>query len=110
MVVVNVGHPEDSDKLEQVLSATLNAVFPVVMRDPVQSTNTMLIASGAPVSGDALDAAAAGLPPDLTPVARETAQRIAPRLPGGEVYTDDRAPVEWLVDSSILQVAESGRR
>jgi spermidine synthase len=110
MVVINVGHPEESDKLEQVLSATLNAVFPIVKRDPVTPTNTMLIASDSPVSGDALDGAAAGLPPDLTPVARETAARIAPRLPGGKVYTDDLAPVEWLVDASILQVAESGRR
>jgi predicted membrane-bound spermidine synthase len=110
MVVVNVGHPEDSDKLEQVLGATMNAVFPVVKRDPVQATNTMLIGAATPVSGDELDANATSLPPDLMPVARETAGRIAPRLPGGRVYTDDLAPVEWLVDASILQVAESGKR
>ena len=30
---------------------------------------------------------------------------LAPRLPGGEVYTDDHAPVEWLVDRSILGYA-----
>jgi hypothetical protein len=30
---------------------------------------------------------------------------LAPRLPGGEVYSDDRAPVEWLVDSSLLEYA-----
>ena len=28
-----------------------------------------------------------------------------PRLPGGEVYTDDRAPVEWLIDRAILGYA-----
>ena len=110
MVVINVGHPESSDKLEKVLSATLNAVFGVVARDPVQSTNTMLVASDSPVSADALDAAAAQLPSGLAPLAREVSQRLAPRLPGGQVYTDDRAPVEWLIDSSILQVAESGTR
>ena len=31
--------------------------------------------------------------------------RIGPRLPGDEVYTDDHAPVEWLIDKSILGYA-----
>ena len=30
------------------------------------------------------------------------------RLPGGDVYTDDRAPVEWLIDASIVHVAAEG--
>jgi hypothetical protein len=31
--------------------------------------------------------------------------RLEPRLDGGDVYTDDRAPVEWLIDRSILGYA-----
>ena len=31
--------------------------------------------------------------------------KIGPRLPGDEVYTDDLAPVEWLIDRSILGYA-----
>ena len=31
-----------------------------------------------------------------------------PRLPGGTVYTDDKAPVEWLVDKSIVEYAADG--
>jgi spermidine synthase len=110
MVVINVGHPESSDRLEQVLGATLADVFAHVARDPVQPTNTMLVASDAPLSAAALDAHAAGLPAPLQPVARATAARLAPRLPGGRVYTDDVAPVEWLIDASIVQVAEHGAR
>jgi hypothetical protein len=30
---------------------------------------------------------------------------VGPRLDGGAVYTDDRAPVEWLIDRSILGYA-----
>ncbi len=110
MVVVNVGHPEGSRRLEQVLGATLNAVFGTVVRDPVQSTNTMLVASDGPVSGAALAARASALPAGLGPVAARTAARLAPRLPGGRVYTDDVAPVEWLIDASIVQVAARGTR
>jgi hypothetical protein len=45
------------------------------------------------------------LPPELRAPALESAARLAPRLPGGEVFSDDRAPVEWLVDSSLLEYA-----
>lgn len=37
------------------------------------------------------------------------ARRLAPPLPGGEVFTDDRAPVEWLTDLSILRYAAGDR-
>ena len=55
-------------------------------------------------------AAARSLPPDLAAVAAGAADRLAPPLRGGTVYTDDRAPVEWLIDSSIVKVAAEGER
>ena len=45
------------------------------------------------------------LPAPLRAPALEAAAMLEPRLPGGEVYTDDRAPVEWLVDESLLEYA-----
>ena len=48
------------------------------------------------------------LPPDLRPVAELAAAPAAPGRRGGQVYTDDRAPVEWLIDSSIVQYAANG--
>jgi spermidine synthase len=107
-IVINVGHPRDSDRLEQVLSATLGAVFAHVARDPVKPTNTLLIASEAEPSRAKLERAAPGLPADLRPLAFDAARRLEPPLPGGEVYTDDRAPVEWLVDASIVHEAAEG--
>jgi spermidine synthase len=110
VVLINVGHPEGSDRLEQVLSETLDAVFATVARNAVTDTNTVLIGSDAPVSGAKLRAAIPSLPPELRELAARTADRIAPRLPGGTVYTDDRAPVEWLVDASLVEVAARGHR
>jgi spermidine synthase len=110
MVVINVGHPEQSDGLEKVLSATMADVFGTVVRDPVQPTNTMLVGSNVPVSAPGLAARADALAPELAPVARATAARLAPRLAGGKVYTDDVAPVEWLIDASIVKVASDGGR
>jgi hypothetical protein len=70
----------------------------------------MLVGTDAPVSATALRGAVPRLPDALQPVALATAARLAPRLRGGRVYTDDRAPVEWLVDTSIVQVAARGER
>jgi hypothetical protein len=105
VVIVNAGHPEGNDDLEKVLGATVAEVFPTVLRDPIEDTNTLLLATEAPASGDRLAEAVPELPEDLRVIAARESLLIEPRLSGGEVYTDDRAPVEWLIDRSILGYA-----
>ncbi len=104
-VIVNAGHPEGNDDLEQVLGRTMAEVFPTVLRDPIEDTNTLLLGAEGPASAGQLRAAAESLPSGLRTLAAAEAYRLGPRLPGGEVYTDDRAPVEWLIDRSILGYA-----
>jgi spermidine synthase len=105
VVIVNAGHPEDNDDLEEVLAATLGEVFPTVLRDPIEPTNTLLLATSAPASPANIERAARRFPLELRSVARVEAAQLGAPLPGGEVYTDDRAPVEWLIDRSILGYA-----
>ncbi len=107
-VIVNVGEPEGTDRLERVLGATMRAVFPDVLRDPVEPTNTLLV-GGAGLSAANVRRAAPSLPPALRPVALASAARLRPSLPGGRVYTDDVAPVEWLTDTSIVRYAAGSR-
>ena len=104
VVVINVGHPEDSDRLEQMLTAGLRTAFAHVARDPITRENTLLIASDVAPSRARVDAA---LPvtPIVRPVLARTAADLAPGLAGGPVYTDDKAPVEWLIDRSIVTYA-----
>jgi spermidine synthase len=109
IVVVNVGHPEGSDSLERVIAATMRVVFPYVARDPSEVTNTLVAASASPISAARLSAASNALAPELAATARAAAARLAPALSGGSVYTDDRAPVEWLVDQSLLDYAAGAR-
>jgi spermidine synthase len=106
VVIVNVGHPEGNDDLETSLGRTLADVFPSVRRDPFEPTGTMLVASEAPTSGGRLRRALPELPRDLHNLGAIEAARVGPRLPGGTLFTDDRAPVEWLIDRSILGYAE----
>jgi spermidine synthase len=110
VVAVNVGHPQGSDTLEKVLTATMRSVFghDHVWRDPVDDTNTMLLATTSRTD-PRLRLRALPTAPEVVGVADATAGRLRPGLSGGSVYTDDRAPVEWLVDASLAQVAEHGQ-
>jgi spermidine synthase len=107
--VVNVGHLPGSSSLERVVSATLRAVFPHVVREPVSADNSLLVASTAPLSGASMLEAHHQLPLALQGLLASTSGRIAPPVNGGAVYTDDRAPVEWLTDLSILRYAAGTR-
>jgi spermidine synthase len=106
--IANVGHPRGQDDLERVVSATMASVFPTVLRDPSEPTNTLVLGASTSASGLNLRRAAAQLPTELRPVARDTSERVEMPLAGGSVYTDDRAPVEWLIDKSIVDHAASG--
>jgi spermidine synthase len=108
VLVVNAGHPEGQNDLEKVLTATIGEVFPNVLRDPIEDTNTLLVASEAPLSAARLREAAGDMPAGLRGTALAAAARLEPRLRGGEVYTDDKAPVEWLIDKSIVDYASDG--
>jgi spermidine synthase len=107
--IVNVGHLPDSTALERVVTATLRAVFPYVVRDPVSADNSLLVASTVPLSGVSMINAHAQLPLALQGLLASTSGRLGPPLSGGTVYTDDKAPVEWLTDLSILRYAAGTR-
>ena len=106
-VSVNVGHVPGNDDLEKVLTATMRASFGDgrVWRDPVDDTNTVLLAAKG-----AFDPAQrlrdVDVPDEVRGATDDAAARLEPGLRGGTVYTDDKAPVEWLIDASLAQVAE----
>jgi spermidine synthase len=105
VVAVNVGHLKGNDDLERTLGATMAAAFPTVLRAPVRKQNTVLLGTDGFAHSARLTEAARDLPVDLAPLARVVAGKIEPRLPGGDVFTDDRAPVEWLIDRSLIGYA-----
>jgi spermidine synthase len=105
VLIVNAGHPEGQDDLEKVLTATIAEVFGHVLRDPIEPTNTLIVASESPLSKERLRAAVSDLPVGLRPTALAAARRVEAPLRGGDVYTDDKAPVEWLIDKSIVDYA-----
>jgi len=108
LVVVNAGHPEGSTQLERMLAAGLRDSFSHVARDPITKVNTLLLAADQPPQAERLRAAIPALDPRVRPIAEQMAKRLEPALEGGDVFTDDRAPVEWLIDRSIISFAAKG--
>ena len=102
--VVNVGHPLGEHRLERVVSATLGAVFRHVLRDPMTDTNSLLIASQARLDPKRLTTRS--LPAAVHALASREAARLSAPLTGGQVFTDDKAPVEWLIDQSFVDYAK----
>jgi len=109
MIIVNVGHIPGSSALERVVTRTLRAVFPYLVRDWVSTGNSLVAASTRPLSAARMLSAARRLPLELQGLAANVAGRLGPPLRGGTVYTDDRAPVEWLTDLSIIRYATGTR-
>ena len=64
-----------------------------------------MVAGEGPVTVGRLWAAASRLPIELRPAALAAVDRSGAPLTGGDVYTDDHAPVEWLIDKSIVDYA-----
>ncbi|HVX33272.1 MAG TPA: fused MFS/spermidine synthase [Solirubrobacterales bacterium] len=109
VVLVNVGHPEGSDELEKVLAATMESSLPFVSSEPFDRTNTWLLGAMRRPRPARILAARWLLAPPLDPIAARAARRMRPPPTGGEVYTDDHAPIEWLIDRSLLGYAEGDR-
>jgi spermidine synthase len=101
-VVINVGHPPGSRELERTLAATMGSVFGHVVADDATEENTILVASDRPPAGSG------PVPAALASRVAALSARLRPAASGGEMYTDDRAPVEWLVDGSLLNYAGGG--
>ena len=107
VVAINVGRAPNDWRLVEALTTTLNAVFPTVVAIEVPGTyNTLLIASQHAVPLEEVRANFEGAQhPDLAALAARALPAL--RVPTGNdlLLTDDRAPVEQVIDSMIANYA-----
>lgn len=113
VVAINVGRTTTDRRLVDAMAATMSQVFPSVHAlDVPYSFNTILIATKQPSRPDNLARNFALLPADAHSALRETlalaANSFSEIKPSDTVFTDDRAPVETLVDSLVLNFLFSG--
>src|SRR6266852_851351 len=106
VIAVNVGRTATDYRLVDALASTMAAVFPSVMLiDDPNYTNTVVFASTEPVTVDDvthnLGLVSAPLASDAARSALKQGKlRMSPYH--GQVYTDDLAPIEQLIDEIIF--------
>ena len=108
VAAINVGRAPDDRRLVDALTATLLTVFPSVHAvDVPGALNTILVATVQPTSRENLPQNLAELPASADPLLRQALQLAAenqvPVVAGDVVFTDERAPLETMVDSLVLR-------
>ncbi|MDQ3524922.1 MAG: fused MFS/spermidine synthase, partial [Chloroflexota bacterium] len=112
-LVINVGRTPDDYRLVDVIASTMKDVFPsVYLIDVERYSNTMVVATRQPTDIGTFASAVAQQPEDS--ILREVGEAA---IASGDirevtdvdtVFTDDHAPVEWVVDQIIIDEATGG--
>lgn len=113
VAVVNVGRTDTDRRLVDAMTSTLLQVFSSVhAMDVPLSFNTILVATRRPTQPGSLAQNLALLPENVNPVLRDAlilgTEQIVPIRESTTIFTDDRAPVEMLVDSLVLNFLLAG--
>jgi spermidine synthase len=113
VVAINVGRTPDDRRLVDALSRVLAETFASVHAiDVPRSFNTILIATQTETGIRALEENLATLPADVNPLLLDVlvtaAESLVPVNYSDLLFTDNRAPVETLVDSLVVNFLLSG--
>ena len=114
VVVINVGRTDTDRRLVDSLAGTMSSVFASVHAiDVPRSFNTVLVGTLQETSPANLRAnlmhRSDAVDPRLYEVIERAFQQIVPVGKSDVIFTDDRAPVETLVDSIVLNFLLAGR-
>ncbi len=115
-VAINVAALPGDRRLVNDIATTLNSVFPSVhVMDVPGTLNTMLFATAQPTQPQdfLLNLIRMANEPETPALLLQAMQVTAlnlrrPAYEPGQIYTDDRSSVEWVVDSMLLKFILSG--
>ena len=107
-VAINVGRAPSDRSLVEAMTATLQTVFPSVHTiDIPGSLNSILVATVQPSAADNLRENLIHLEPSADLLLREVLEtavdNLAPTVASNVVFTDERAPLETIVDTLVIR-------
>ncbi len=108
VLAINVAAVPGDDQLGDALGTTMLAEFPAVWRWHPLRFNELMVAVNGPTTESTLRRRVGEVPlaaRSLVPLFRSGLEPVRAR---GEALTDDRAPVEWLTDSMIVDFIAHG--
>lgn len=115
VLAINIGRAPQDRRLINDLAATVGTSLPYVQVIDIPNTfNSILYAAHQPLSTEVLlaNTLALGADPQASPLLVTAAQvaytSLQPVPSGGQVYTDDRSPIEWVTNSLVINYILSG--
>lgn len=115
VVTINVGRAPGDRRLIESFSATLQTIYASVYVVDLPGTfNSILYATVQPADLANLDANLVYLTQrgDVSPLIlyplKVVVDNLQPAPPGGQVFTDDRAPIEWITNNMVIRFLLSG--
>jgi len=109
VVAINVGTPPGDDQVVRAIGATMRTAFPAVMEARYEEFNSVLLGFRDPARALGAKAALAGASGPAASAAHTLGSLLHVVQPGGgQVFTDDRAPVEQMTDGAILDYLNRG--
>jgi spermidine synthase len=110
IVALNVASVPGDTRLAHAIATTLSAELPAVWTWQALRFNQIVIGLERPLPRRELARRLRAVTGDLAPLTRILARGIRRARPSGDVWTDDRAPVEWITDRMIVEYAAEGGR
>ncbi|KPL80833.1 hypothetical protein ADN00_01190 [Ornatilinea apprima] len=118
VMVINVGRGPDDRRLIDALSTTILTVFPTIhIVDIPGSFNSILFATVQPTAPENLAANYLNLiqqdssaNPLLLRSIEVAAAQLQPQPQVSLVFTDDKAPIEWMTNNMVIQFLLSGNK
>jgi predicted membrane-bound spermidine synthase len=115
VLVINVGRAPDDRRLIDDISSTIASVFPTVFVMDIPGTfNSIVYATVQPCDPANLDnnlvylSSRGDIHPLLLTSVQTALANLQPVPSGGQVFTDDLAPIEWVTNSMIFNFFLSG--
>ncbi len=116
VVTINVGSVPGDRRLINGLATTMATVFPSIhIMDIPGTLNTMIFATKQPTNETDFPANLSrlsqepGVHPLLLSAMQTTFANMKPDYEKTQVFTDDRAPIEWIVNDMVVRFALSGQ-
>jgi spermidine synthase len=108
VAAINVGTPPDQTEVVDRIASTMRSVFPAVLTARYGTFNSVLLGFKDPADAAQARARLATATGDTAVAARILSPLLTEVPAGGEVFTDDHAPVENLTDGAILDYLNQG--
>ena len=116
VLAINVGSVPGDRRLINGLATTMATVFPSIhIMDIPGTLNTMIFATKQPTTADNfatnlyLFSQRTDIHPLLLTAMQTTFANLKPGYETTQVFTDDRAPIEWIVNDMVIRFALSGK-